>query len=75
MIHLFFSCGQGAGFKPPYGNEFIRGSINSTHARRRVRKDQFKAEKQGKGRKFGAVREQVPRKQGLKQHYKIFVCV
>ena len=48
-------------------NEFIRDLINSTHAGRRVRKGQFETQKQEKGRKFGAHREQVPRKQGLKQ--------
>jgi len=47
-------------------NEFIRGSINSTHARRGVRKGRFDAEKRKKGRKIPAVQERVPRKQGLK---------
>ena len=48
------------------GNEFISESINSTHARGWSRKGRFDTEKQGKGRKKGAVRGRVPRKQGLK---------
>jgi len=47
-------------------NEFIKDLINTIHARRRARKDQFDIKKQAKGQKIGAVREQDPRKQGLK---------
>jgi len=67
MKHQPFSClWIFAGLKPPFGNEFIRDSINSAHARKVVRKGRFDIEKQGKGRKSAAVRARVPQKQGLK---------